>query len=58
MFVELTVMNRDKELFHTGGLLRICKAGEHARVYLFGVPQPVDIEETYEEVRELVGVVE
>jgi len=53
MFVELSV-SRGKELFNTDGILRVVTASDHARIYLFGVAQPVDISESYEEVRAIV----
>lgn len=56
-FVELQ-MNRGVELFNVEGILRVAPSKSKARIYLFGLPQPVETEESYDAVRlKVLGVI-
>ena len=58
MFVEIK-MNRGAELFNTGGILRVAQAADgKARLSLFGMPQPIETDESYEDVKKkALGVI-
>jgi len=58
MFVELKG-TRGMEMFNVLGILRVAPSslGLHSRLHLFSVPQPVELDQPYDEVKAEVAKV-